>query len=115
MLLEVPKPEFAISVSVQRFQNGEVESVIASSQVDMTTSRFDGRSGSLRLARRGTNVTASYRDRDGRWVDLPVAMPSLDDVTFRIWFVTDQFHFGRQTVRVAVDNFSLTAKELTCA
>lgn len=114
ILHEVPPPDAGIDASISRFQNGEVESVMGHSQVNANTVQVAGTTGSLRLARRGTRVTASYRVGNGPWKDIPVAIPSLDDATFRIWFVTDQFHFGHQTVRVAVDNFRLTATELTC-
>lgn len=114
VLHEVPPPDYAIDASVSRFQNGEVESVMGHSQTTMNTTKVAGTTGSLRLARRGTHVTASYRVGNGPWKDIPVVIASSGAATFRIALLSDEFHFSGQAVRVALDNFTLTATELSC-
>jgi hypothetical protein len=114
ILHEVPPPDRGIDASISRFQNGEVESVMGHSQVSANTVQAAGTIGSLRLSRRGRQVTASYRIGDGSWKDVPVAIASAGDARFRLGLLTDEFHFGREPVQVALDNFTLTATELTC-
>jgi hypothetical protein len=115
LLHEVPLPNYAIDASISRFQNGDVESVMGHSQVNANTIPVSGNTGSLRLTRHGTNVIASYRVGNGPWQDVPVKIGSAGDATFRIGLLNDEFHFSGQAVRVAIDNFTLTATELTCA
>jgi hypothetical protein len=114
LLHEVPPPDYGIDASITRFQNGDVDSIMGHSQINAKTIPVSGSTGSLRLTRHGRNVTASYRVGSGPWKDIPVAIASAGDARFRIVLVTDEGHFGRQQVRVAVDNFTLTAAGLTC-
>jgi hypothetical protein len=114
ILHEVPPPDYGINASISRFQNGEVESVMGHSQVTANSVPVAGTTGSLRLARRGARVTASYRVGDGPWKDVPVAIASAGVARFRVWLLTDEFHFGQEPVRVALDNFTLTGPGVTC-
>ena len=114
VLYEVPPPDYAIDASISRFQNGEVESIMGHSQTTANTTEVAGTSGSLRLARRGTNVTASYRAGNGPWKDIPVKIASSGDARFRVGLLSDEFHFGGEPIRVALDNFTLTGAEVAC-
>lgn len=114
LLYEVPPPDYAIDASISRFQNGEVESIMGHSQTTANTTEVAGTTGSLRLARHGKNVTASYRAGNGPWKDIPVKIASSGDARFRVGLLTDEFHFGREPVRVALDNFTLTGAEVAC-
>ena len=72
--------------------------------------------GSLRLVRRGTTVTASYRSSDdGPWTALSTQLTSRFDATFQIFlFSGGNDPFGGKKVRVGVDNFHLSASTLVC-
>ena len=72
--------------------------------------------GSLRLVRRGTTVTASYRSSDDQpWTALSTQLTSRFDATFQIFlFSGGNDPFGGKKVRVGVDNFHLSASTLVC-
>ncbi|MDQ2914884.1 MAG: hypothetical protein M3T56_16780 [Chloroflexota bacterium] len=71
--------------------------------------------GSLRLTRKDGDVTVSSRGADGSWVELEgIQWPGQGDARFQVGVSTDAALFARQSVRIAVDNFQLTASEVTC-
>jgi len=71
--------------------------------------------GSLRLVRKGTSVTASYRSVvGGPWVELAAHPKSQFDATFQIFLFAGAREFGGKTVRVAIDNVRLAATTVVC-
>jgi hypothetical protein len=109
--------EFSGNVAIYRVQYGGVDTdaVGANNGITDNRHRVDGRVGSLRLVRQDGTVTVSWREGDGPWTDLLPQWQSTGDASFQILLSTSQGEFSGQTVRVAADNFSLTAAELTCA
>jgi hypothetical protein len=104
------------TATVRRDQQGDRDTYGASDQRNSASHGTTDTRGSLRLVRRGTSVAAAHRSSDSApWIELPVQMTSQFDATFQIFlFAGGNNVFGGKKVRVAVDNFNLSAAKLIC-
>lgn len=69
--------------------------------------------GTFRLTRTGSTVTA-YVLAGESWVQLASGASTTADVTFQINVNAEEGRFQHKTVRVALDNFGLSADRLIC-
>jgi hypothetical protein len=100
---------------ITRDQYADGDSVHGRSATRDYRQSISSSTGSLRLTRKDGNVTVSSRAGDGPWEELEdVRWPSDGDARFQVGVSSDAAQFAGRTVRIAVDNFHLTASEVVC-
>ena len=100
---------------ITRDQYADGDSIHGRSAIRDVRQSISDPAGALRLTRKDGDVSISFRDGNGPWQELEdVRWPGDGDARFQIGLSSDAVQFARRTVRIAVDNFQLTASEVVC-